>query len=386
MRPYFSLARNYLGAHDDFWAAAKYGVRAILTSPNFLYLVETTPSDSQIRKLSDHELATRLSYFLWSSMPDDALRATADRGGLSDPKVLRSHVERLLSDPKSAALTENFTGQWLGLRKLGEMPPDPETNRAYYEENLEEAMREETRRYFLHILNENRSILEFVDSDYTFVNPALARHYGLSQTSLNERFARVTLSPEDHRGGLLGHASILTATSNGVESQPVVRGVWILENLLGTPPNPPPPDVEPIEPDTRGVSTIRQLMEKHRNNPTCYECHRKIDPLGLAMENFDHVGAWRSQYGKRLPVDPSGELPDGTNIAGPSGIRKFLLDRPEQFTRCLTEKLMIYGLGRSLSFTDRADIDRIVSTAPQYRYGLREIIQQIVASKAFQTK
>ena len=152
----------------------------------------------------------------------------------------------MLADPKSSALTENFTGQWLGLRKLGEMPPDPETNRAYYDENLEDAMREETRRYFLHILNENRSILEFVDSDYTFVNPALARHYCLSQTFLDERFARVSLSPEDHRGGLLGHASILTATSNGVESQPVVRGVWILENLLGTPPNPPPPDVEPI--------------------------------------------------------------------------------------------------------------------------------------------
>ncbi len=247
-------------------------------------------------------------------------------------------------------------------------------------------MRAETRLFFRHVLDENRSILEFVDSDYTFVNPALARHYGLSQTSLNDRFTKVSLSPEDHRGGLLGHASILTATSNGVESQPVVRGVWILENLLGTPPNPPPPDVEPIEPDTRGVSTIRQLMEKHRDNPTCYECHRKIDPIGLALENFDHIGAWRTQYGKRLSVDPSGELPDGTNIAGPGGIKKFLLDRPEQFTRCLTEKLMIYGLGRSLSFTDRADIDRIVSTAPQYNYGLREIIQQIVASEAFQTK
>jgi hypothetical protein len=386
MRPYLSLARKYLAEHDDFWAAAKYGVRAILTSPNFLYLAEAAPPDLPDRKLSDHELATRLSYFLWSSMPDDSLRTAADRGELSDPKVMRRHVERMLLDPKSSALTENFTGQWLDLRKLGEMPPDPETNRAYYEDNLENAMREETRRYFLHILNENRSILEFVDSDYTFVNAALARHYGLSQTLFNERFARVSLSPEDHRGGLLGHASILTATSNGVESQPVVRGVWILENLLGTPPNPPPPDVEPIEPDTRGVSTIRQLMEKHRNNPTCFECHRKIDPLGLAMENFDHVGAWRGQYGKRLPVDPSGELPDGTSIAGPSGIKKFLLDRPEQFTRCLTEKLMIYALGRSLSFADRADIDRIVSTAPQYKYGLREIIQQIVASEAFQTK
>ena len=386
MQPYLRLAREYLAEHDDFWAAAKYGVRAILTSPNFLYLAEAAPPDLSDRKVSDHELATRLSYFLWSSMPDDALRAAADRGELGDPKVLRRHVERMLLDSKSSALTENFTGQWLGLRKLGEMPPDPETNRAYYEENLEDAMREETRRYFLHILNENRSILEFVDSDYTFVNPALAQHYRLSQTLFDERFTKVPLRPEDHRGGLLGHASILTATSNGVESQPVVRGVWILENLLGTPPNPPPPDVEPIEPDTRGVSTIRQLMEKHRNNPTCYECHRKIDPLGLAMENFDHVGAWRSQYGKRLPVDPSGELPDGTNIAGPSGIKKFLLDRPEQFTRCLTEKLMTYAVGRSLSFADRGDIDRIVSTAPQYKYGLREIIQQIVASEAFQTR
>jgi hypothetical protein len=386
MLPYLNLAQKYLDEHDEFWAAAKYGVRAILTSPNFLYLAETKPSESENRKVSDHELAARLSYFLWSSMPDDELRTSADHGELSDPMVLRRHVERMLSDPKSSALTENFVGQWLGLRKLGEMPPDPETNRVYYEDNLESAMRAETRLFFRHVLDENRSILEFVDSDYTFVNPALARHYGLSQTSLNERFTKVSLSPEDHRGGLLGHASILTATSNGVESQPVVRGVWILENLLGTPPNPPPPDVAPIEPDTRGVSTIRQLMEKHRDNPTCYECHRKIDPLGLAMENFDHVGAWRSQYGKRLPVDPSGELPDGTNIAGPGGIKNFLLDRPDQFTRCLTEKLMIYASGRSLSFADRGDIDRIVAAMPKHNYGFRELVQQIVASKAFQTK
>jgi len=386
MEPYLALSRRYLAEHGDFWAAAKYGVRAILTSPNFLYLAETAPSDSGNRKVSDYELATRLSYFLWSSMPDDKLRTAAGRGELGDPEILRRHVERMLSDPRSAALIENFTGQWLGLRKLGEMPPDPEKNRAYYTENLEAAMREETRRFFRHILNGNRSILEFVDSDYTFVNPALARHYGLSQTLLNERFTRVLLRPEDHRGGLLGHASILTATSNGVESQPVVRGVWILENLLGTPPSPPPPDIEPIEPDTRGVSTIRQLMEKHRNNPTCHECHRRIDPLGLAMENFDHVGAWRSHYGRKLRVDPSGELPDGTVIPGPGGIKQLLLDRPDQFAQCLTGKLLIYALGRRLSFADRTDIDSIVKRLPEHKYGLRELIQQIVASEAFHIK
>jgi PAS domain-containing protein len=385
VEPYLDLSRQYLAQHGDFWAAAKYGVRAMMTSPNFLYLAETTPGHSENQMVSDHELATRLSYFLWSSMPDDELRAAADHGKLNDPKVLRKHVERMLSDPKSSALTENFTGQWLGLRKLGEMPPDPEKNRAYYEDNLESAMRQETQFFFRHILDQNRSILEFVDSDYTFLNDALARHYGITRVS-DEGFQKVRLEPDDHRGGLLGHASILTATSNGVESQPVVRGVWILENLLGTPPNPPPPDVEPIEPDTRGVSTIRQLMEKHRNNLTCYECHRKIDPLGLSMENFDYVGAWRERYSKDQPIDSSGELPDGTAIAGPGGIKKFLLRRPEQFTRCLTEKLYIYALGRRLSFTDRSNIDRIVNAAPQHDYGLRELIQQVVASEAFHTK
>ncbi|MEO2026581.1 MAG: DUF1592 domain-containing protein [Fuerstiella sp.] len=410
LEPYLNLSRRYFAQHGDFWEAAKYGVRAILTSPNFLYLAETTPSDSDSRRISDHELATRLSYFLWSSMPDDELRAAADNGELSDPTVLRTQAERMLRVPKSAAFTENFVGQWLDLRKLGEMPPDPEKNRAYYEDDLENAMRQETRLFFRHVLDENRSILEFVDSDYTFLNAALARHYGLAESAAlvaggdakNGRehgpaasalrltdvngFRKVLLTPDSHRGGLLGHASILTATSNGVETQPVMRGIWVLKNLLGTPPNAPPPDVDPIEPDTRGVATFRQLLEKHRNNPTCYECHRKIDPIGLSMENFDHVGAWRNRYSKQLPIDSSGELPDGTAIPGPSGIRKFLLSRPEQFTRCLTEKLFIYALGRRLSFTDRGDIDRIVNSAPQHNYGLRELIQQVIASEAFHTK
>ena len=385
LEPYLSLARKYFADRSNFWAAAKYGVRAILTSPNFLYLAETALSDSMDRKVTDHELASRLSYFLWSSMPDDALRVAADRGVLSDPGVLQKHVVRMLSNPKSSAFTKNFTGQWLGLRKLGEMPPDPEKNQAYYEDRLEEAMPQETRLLFAHVLSENRSILEFVDSDYTFLNPALARHYNIAGVT-KEGFQKVPLRPNSHRGGLLGHGSILTATSNGVETQPVVRGIWVLENLLGTPPNPPPPDIDPIEPDTRGVATIRQLMEKHRNNPTCYECHRKIDPIGLSLENYDYVGAWRERYSKQLPIDSSGKLPDGTSIPGPGGIKRFLLDRPEQFTRCLTEKLFVYALGRRLSFMDRDDIDQIVSAMPGHNYGFRELIQQIVASEAFHTK
>ena len=246
-------------------------------------------------------------------------------------------------------------------------------------------MREETRHFFNHVLSENRNLLEFVDSDYTFLNAALARHYGIPGVT-GEGFHKVALLPEHNRGGLLGHGSILTATSNGVETQPVVRGVWILENLLGTPPNPPPPDVDPIEPDTRGVSTMRELMEKHRNNPTCFECHRKIDPLGLSMEKYDHVGAWRDRYAKRLPIDGSGKMPDGTSIDGPVGIKQYLKARPDQFTRCLTEKLFIYALGRRLSFTDRDDVDRIVNLMPKLDYGLRELIMQVVASEPFRSK
>ena len=385
IQPYLKLSRQHFQEQGDFWAAAKYGIRAILTSPNFLYLVESRPPSPEQRKLSDHELATRLSYFLWSSMPDDELRSAADHGRLSNPGILREQVERMLSDPKSSAFSENFTGQWLALRKLGEMPPDPEKNRAYYQDNLERAMRAETRLFFAHILQENRSILEFVDANYTFLNAALARHYGIPNIN-QEEFQKVTLAAEFHRGGLLGHGSILTATSNGVETQPIVRGLWVLENLLGTPPNPPPPDIDPIEPDTRGVVTIRELMEKHRRNPTCYECHRKIDPIGLSMENYNQVGAWRDRYSEKLPIDSSGELPDGTLIRGPHGIKKYLLDRPDQFTRCLTEKLCVYALGRSLSFTDRDDIDRIVLTLPRESYGFRDLIQQIVSSEAFHTK
>ena len=385
LAPYLQLANQRLEAQDDFWEAAKLGTRAILTSPNFLYLAETQPSSTDAKHVTDHELATRLSYFLWSSMPDNELRMLADRGALNHPDVLRQQVERMLRDERVTALIENFVGQWLGLRKLGEMPPDPETNRAYYEDKLEDAMRQETYLFFRHILENNRSLSDFIDSDYTFLNPALARHYGLPAPP-EDRFLKVQLAAGSNRGGLLGQGSILTATSNGVESQPVVRGVWVLENLLGTPPSPPPPDIEPLEPDTRGVSTIRQLMEKHRSTPTCYECHRKIDPLGLAMEHYDHVGQWRDRYAKRLPIDSTAKLANGTVIRGPQGIKDMLKQNPQKFSRCLTEKLLVYALGRRLSFTDRDDVDRITEAIRKEELGLRDLIHQVINSEAFQSK
>lgn len=385
LKPYIDLARVHHAENGDYWEAVKYGVRSILTSPHFIYLAETAPENPKQRLVSDHELASRLSYFLWSSMPDDELLGIAERGILHDPAILRQQVSRMLADPRSLAFVQNFTGQWLGLRQLGQMPPDPEKHQSYYQDNLEAAMRRETEMVFEYILHNDRSILEFVDSNYTFLNKALANHYGIAEVA-HEGFAKVFLKSEHQRGGVLGHGSILTATSNGVETQPVVRGIWVLENLLGTPPNAPPPDIDPIEPDTRGVSTFRELMEKHRSHPTCYGCHRKIDPLGLALENYDNVGAWRTEYGNRRPIDPSGELPNGTSMTGPSGIKKFLLSRPEQFTRCLTEKLYIYALGRRLSFADRPSIDRIVFTMPHHNYGFHELIQQIVASEEFKSK
>jgi len=265
------------------------------------------------------------------------------------------------------------------------MPPDPATHKAYYADKLESAMREETRRFFNHLLRENKSVLRFVDADYTFLNAALARHYGIEGIA-GDNFRQVALQPQHRRNGLLGHGSILTLTSNGVETQPVVRGIWVLENLLGTPPSPPPPDVQPIEPDTRGVSTIRELMARHRTIETCRECHRKIDPIGLAMENFDHLGRFRDRYSKHARIDPSGEMPDGSKFEGPDGIRAYLLARLRQFTKCLTEKLVTYAVGRRLAFADRSDIDTIVSAAGDRGYGFRDLIKLIVASRVFHTK
>ncbi|HIM29068.1 MAG TPA: DUF1592 domain-containing protein, partial [Planctomycetes bacterium] len=305
LEPYVQLAMGRFSETRDFWAAVKFAMRAMLASPSFLYLIEPakSPLESNVlASLSNYELASRLSYFLWSSMPDDELSRVAAAGDLRKPDVIKREIERMLNDSKSEAFEQNFPGQWLNLRKLGEMPPDPESNKSYYADNLEAAMRQETRLLFQHLLRQNLNILRFIDADFTFLNPALARHYGLEELP-GDDFRRVRLKPEQHRAGLLGHGSVLTLTSNGVETQPVVRGVWVLENLLGTPPSPPPPDVQPVEPDIRGATTIRELLAKHRTIATCNECHRKIDPIGLALENFDHLGRYRSRYKKHSMID-----------------------------------------------------------------------------------
>jgi len=385
LEPYLQLADKRFQETGDFWQAAKLAMKGILASPGFIYLVEPQEGQQAVARLDNYELASRLSYFLWSSMPDNELFKVATSGKLQDPKTLRQQVDRMLDDPKRIAFSTNFLGQWLNLRKLGTMPPDPASNKTYYSDNLEVAMRQETQLLFDHLLGQNQSILQFIDSDYTFLNPALARHYGIEGVT-TEKFQRVALKPEAGRGGLLGHGSILTLTSNGVETQPVSRGVWVLENLLGTPPSPPPPDVQPVEPDTRGVTTIRELMAKHRTIATCNECHRKIDPIGLALENFDHIGRYRARYSKKTPIDPSGHMPDGTVFEGPAGIRQYLLDRPEQFTRCLTEKLMTYALGRQLAFTDREDLDRIIKQAAARKYGFRDLVHLVIQSSAFLSK
>lgn len=389
IKPYMTLARHHYLKHGEYWAAARYGIQALLTSPHFLYLVELeSPAVASVPidlTLTQHEFATRLSYFLWSSMPDEKLRNAADQRTLNNPKVIESHVERMLLNEKAFAFVDNFTGQWLNLRNLGTMPPDPEKNREYYVNNLEAAMRRETQMYFFYILQQNRSLLEFIDSDYTFLNSALANHYEIPSKQSNA-FIKTSLPESSVRGGLLGHGSILTSTSNGVETLPVTRGIWVLENLLGIHPNPPPPDIEPLEPDTRGVTTIREMMEKHRKIPTCYECHRKIDPFGLALENYDHLGTWRDSYSKGLSIDSSVQLSEETTLKGPTGIKEYILARPDQFTRCLTEKLLVYALGRRLTVADRTDINHVVAELPKHDYGFRQLIHLIVASKAFNSK
>lgn len=372
---------------DGFETGIGLAMQAILVSPHFLFRVEIDrrPSDpKEIHSISDHELASRLSYFLWSSMPDDELFELASKKTLHEPETLEKQVRHMLKDPRSRALVDNFAGQWLQLRSLKEFKPDPDLF-PQFDEKLRSAMLRETELFFENVIREDRSILDFIDSDYTFVNERLAKHYGLSGVR-GEEFRRVSLTGTP-RGGILTQAAVLSVTSNPTRTSLVKRGKWILDNILGTPPPPPPPGVEELKDDKQAAlsGTVRQRTEQHRANPNCASCHQRMDPLGFGFENFDAIGAWRTHEGKHA-IDSTGTLPGGQSFKGPAELRKILKTRQEAFTRCLTEKLLTYALGRGVERYDRCAIDDIVKSAGKDHYKFSRLVIDIVKSDPFQKR
>ena len=366
-----SAGRSPLNAFCD-------GLTTILCSPAFLYL-ETTDHKAD---LSSHGLASRLSYFLWSSMPDQELGKLATSGELRQPEVLAAQVDRMLNDDRADAFIEGFLDSWLTLRDLGATPPDRTAFRSFYHYDLDSAMRQETRLFVRDLLDRNLSIDNFLDSDFTFLNKRLAEHYGIKTPLTGSEFQKVSL-PDRRRGGLLGQASILTVTANGIDTSPVVRGVWLLENILGTPPSPPPPDVEPIDPDVRGAATVRDQLEKHRSVASCNDCHRKIDPPGFALENFDPIGGWRTSYGRGKQIDSSGQLSTGQSFQDVTDFKKLLLSRKDLFARALTTKLLAYSSGRHIGLSDRPNVDQIVASLNERGGGFRDLIKLLVTSETF---
>ena len=378
VKPYVALYDAQRRKGDSHIAALKLALAAVLCDPDFLYIRSENAND----RLSGYGLASRLSYLLWSSMPDRALLNSARRGTLHKPDELMRQVRRMLASPKSAAFVHGFAGQWLGVNQLGTMPPDPKRFKTYYRGNLEDAMRQETHRFFAHVLQNNLGVANFIDSRFTFLNERLAKHYGVGGVT-GDHFRKVELKPGGQRGGLLGQASMLTVTSNGTVTSPVVRGVWVLENLLGTPPSPPPPDIEPLEPDTRGATTIREQLAKHRKVAACANCHRKIDPLGFALERFDPIGSLRGRYDNKRRIDTAATLSDGSRITGPESLKRHLLKNKRKVVRCLVEKLLIYGTGRRLRVADHKEFERIVASSERNGDRLRDLIIAVVQSRIF---
>ena len=381
---------------STFDAGIEQALRLILASPKFLFRVETPPTAAKgtplrrsgrpggIGRVSDLELASRLSFFLWSSIPDDDLLKLAEQGRLDEPAVLQAQVERMLKDSRARALVDNFAGQWLRLRNLRSHTPIAR-DFPNFDNELREAFRNETELFFGSIVREDRSVLDLLNADYTYVNERLARHYGIPNV-YGSHFRRVTVQ-QDARRGLLGQGSILTVTSYPNRTSPVLRGKWVLENILGTPPPAPPQDVPDIEENHPGAEarSLRARLEAHRRNPTCASCHRVMDPLGFALENFDGLGQWREKEPGGA-IDPTGQLANGTKIDGPVALRKAVLERPEMFVRTLTEKLMTYGLGRGIEPEDRPLVRDVARQAAARDYRWSAIVLGIVRSAPFQMK
>ncbi|HSM76818.1 MAG TPA: DUF1592 domain-containing protein, partial [Bryobacteraceae bacterium] len=374
-------------AHEDgarFDQAIKLALEAVLVSPHFLFRGELQPSPNDPRSVhpvDEYALATRLSYFLWSTMPDEQLFAEAKHGTLR--AHLQAQVNRMLRDAKARALVDNFAAQWLQIRSLKAAAPDawqfPE-----FDEELRAAMEQETELFCDAIRREDRSVLEFLDADYTFVNQRLAEHYRIPGVRGPE-FRRVLLKGT-HRGGILTQASILTITSNPTRTSPVKRGKWVLDNILGAPPPSPPADIPPLKEGKELVGTLRQRTEQHRDNPLCASCHARMDPLGFGFENFNAIGEWREKDGTE-PVDPSGQLLSGDRFQGPDELREVLRSRRrDQFVRCLSEKLLTYALGRGLEYYDKCAIDQIVESLKKDQYRFSSLIAAVVNSAPFQMR
>jgi mono/diheme cytochrome c family protein len=371
---------------DSFQQGIALAIQAMLVSPQFLFRIESdkSPNDpTAIHAIGEYELASRLSYFLWSSMPDDELLKAAQEKRLRKPGVLDAQLKRMLADPKAKALSDNFAGQWLELRNMDSIKPDPDKFPAFDEE-LRESMRTETEMFFDSVLRENRSLLDFIDGKYTFLNERLARHYGIADVK-GDQFRRVDLKT-DQRSGVLTQGSILTITSYPTRTSVVLRGKWLMENVLNAPPPPPPPNVPQLDETTVGKdASLRAQMEKHRANAMCASCHNRIDPLGFGMENYDPIGRWRTSDGK-FPVDSTGTLPSGKSFKTPEELKAILKSSKDAFAEGVTEKLLTYALGRGLERYDRQaikSIDRNLA-ADDYRFG--RLISEIVNSSPFQMR
>jgi hypothetical protein len=396
IQPFLARVQTQLEKNESFEQAMRVGLQAVLVSQPFLFLREKPG------QLDDFAMAARLSYFLWSSTPDETLLAVAEQGKLSNPDVLREQIERMLQDPRAVAFTENFAGQWLGLRGINATMPDsmlyPE-----FDDMLKVSMAKETLLFFDEVLKSDLSLTNFIDCDFAILNSRLAKHYGIPGVEGLE-FRKVALPPESHRGGVLTMASVLKVTANGTTTSPILRGAWVLDRILGTPPPKPTVDVEAVEPDIRGATTIRDQLAKHRQSAECASCHIKIDPPGFALENFDVIGGWRDHYrsiGAGEPVivdgrkkrylngpkvDAADVLPDGRQFQNIDEFKQLLLADKDQLARALTEKLLTYATGAAPTIGDRAEIESIVHNIAGKNYGFRSLVHEIVQSKVFQSK
>jgi len=371
----------------SFDRGIQMGLERILASPQFMFRLERDPAGvapGSVYRLGDLELASRLSFFLWSSVPDDQLLAVAAAGKLKDHATLEREVRRMLADPKSEALISNFAGQWLQLRNVRSVQPNSDEF-PDFDDNLRQAFKRETELLFESVIREDRNVLDLLRADYTFVNERLAQHYGIPNVR-GSRFRRVPVTDEA-RKGLLGQGSILAVTSHAERTSPVVRGKWVLDNILGTPPAPPPPDIPPLKEAEEGQKprTIREQMAEHRSNPVCASCHKVMDPIGFALENFDAVGAWRDRE-PGGPIDASGELADGTKIDGVVTLRQAVLRRPDVFVGTMTEKMLTYALGRGLGPADMPVVRSIVRDAAKNDYHFSSLVFGVINSLPFQMR